>query len=161
MKADWAVNSHYICSWMVRRICKVVCIQVIIFLVRVANEKRSVQKSIWISHSDQFCSLNIVKERELIAFDSQSFIAKKFEKSFMSHRVSQSCAVAKTWKLLAPHWTTKASKVWFSYSHNCTMANGAVLHSVCQVWLSSGPQESFTDLHVLIRSATDDSQASR
>ena len=25
----------------------------------------------------------------------------------------------------------KTSKVWFSYSHNCTLANGAVFHSVC------------------------------
>ena len=32
--------------------------------------------------------------------------------------------------------TTKASKVWFSYSHNCTLTNGAVFHAVCQVWLS-------------------------
>ena len=36
---------------------------------------------------------------------------------------------------------TKASKVWFSYSHNCTLANGIVFHSVCQVWLSSCPPE--------------------
>ena len=28
-------------------------------------------------------------------------------------------------------WPTKASNVWFSYSHNCTFANGAVFHSVC------------------------------
>ena len=28
---------------------------------------------------------------------------------------------------------TKASKVWFSYSYNCTLANGAVFHSVCPV----------------------------
>ena len=68
--------------------------------------------------------------------------------------VSQSCAVAKsgkfwratgqsnlTYKRLA---ATKASKVWFSYSHNCTLSNGAVLHSVCQVWLSSGPPEYST-----------------
>ena len=34
---------------------------------------------------------------------------------------------------------TKASKVWFSYSGNCTLADGAVFHSVCQVWLSSAP----------------------
>ena len=31
---------------------------------------------------------------------------------------------------------TKASKVWFLYSHNCTLSNGAVFHVVCQVWLS-------------------------
>ena len=39
------------------------------------------------------------------------------------------------------HWTIKpdiqtarkASKVEFSYSHNCTLANVAVFHSVCQV----------------------------
>ena len=55
--------------------------------------------------------------------------------------VSQSCAVAKSgqfwratgqsnlaYKRLA---ATKASKVWFSHSHNCTLANGAVFHSVC------------------------------
>ena len=40
--------------------------------------------------------------------------------------------------------TTKASKVWFSCSHNCTLANGAVFHFVCHVWLSSGPPEYFT-----------------
>ena len=47
---------------------------------------------------------------------------------------------------LAYEWlaATKASKVWFSYSHNYTLANGAVFHSVCQVWLSSGPPELFT-----------------
>ena len=28
---------------------------------------------------------------------------------------------------------TKASKVWFSFSYNCTMASGGVFHSVCQV----------------------------
>ena len=39
---------------------------------------------------------------------------------------------------------TKASKVWFSYSHNCTLADGAVFHSVCQVRLSSGPSECVT-----------------
>ena len=27
---------------------------------------------------------------------------------------------------------SKASKVWFSYPHNCTLANRAVFHSVCQ-----------------------------
>ena len=26
---------------------------------------------------------------------------------------------------------TKAFKVWFSYSHNCNLANGAVFHSLC------------------------------
>ena len=40
--------------------------------------------------------------------------------------------------------TTKASKVWFSYSHNCTLDNGAVFCSVCPVRLSSGPPEFFT-----------------
>ena len=35
-----------------------------------------------------------------------------------------------TYKRLA---ATKASKVWFSYSHNCSFANGAVFHSVCQI----------------------------
>ena len=68
--------------------------------------------------------------------------------------VGVSCAVAKSeifWrangqsnladKRLA---ATKASKVWFSYSHNCTLASGAVFHSVCQVWLSRGPPEYFT-----------------
>ena len=68
--------------------------------------------------------------------------------------LSQSCAVAKSgnfwratgqsnlvYKRLA---ATKASKVWFSYSQNCTLANGAVFHSVCQVWSSSGPPEFFT-----------------
>ena len=39
---------------------------------------------------------------------------------------------------------TKASKVWCSYSHNCTLASRAVFHSVCQVWLSSGPLEFVT-----------------
>ena len=60
------------------------------------------------------------------------------------------------WKILAGNWnlaykwlaTTKAFKVWFkvwfSYSHNCTLASGAVCHSVCQVWLSSGPPGMFT-----------------
>ena len=67
---------------------------------------------------------------------------------------SQLCAVAtseKFWRAtgqsnLADKWlaATKASKVWFSYSHNCTLANGAVFHSVCQVWLSSDPPECFT-----------------
>ena len=61
-----------------------------------------------------------------------------------------------TWKSksLAGHWRikiciqmvteTKASKVWSSYWYNCTSANGAVFHSVCQVWLPSGPPEFFT-----------------
>ena len=29
-------------------------------------------------------------------------------------------------------------------SHNCTLANAAVFHSVCEVWLSSDPPEVFT-----------------
>ena len=33
----------------------------------------------------------------------------------------------------------KVYKVWFSYSHNCTLVSGTGFHSVCQVWLSSGP----------------------
>ena len=58
---------------------------------------------------------------------------------------SQSCAVAKrekfwqataqsnsTYKRLA---TTKAYKVWFSYSHSCSLANGAVFPSIWQVCL--------------------------
>ena len=67
---------------------------------------------------------------------------------------SQSCAVAKGrnfWRatgqsdlvhkrLTAP----KASKVWFSSSHNCTLSSGAVFHSVCQICLSSGPPEYST-----------------
>ena len=67
--------------------------------------------------------------------------------------ISQSCTVAKTEKyfwLATGQWNlsdkrlaaTKASKVWFSYSHNCTLSSGAIFHSVCQVWLSSGPPES-------------------
>ena len=72
--------------------------------------------------------------------------------------VSQSCAVAKSekfwratgqsnleYKRLA---TTKASKFWFSCSHNCQWSSLpfslSPLHSVCQVWLSSGFPELFT-----------------
>ena len=68
--------------------------------------------------------------------------------------VSQSCAVAnieKFWRAtgqpnLADRWlaATKASNFWFSYSHNCTLACGAVFHSVCQAWLSGGPPEVST-----------------
>ena len=36
-----------------------------------------------------------------------------------------------------------ATKVWFSYSHNCALSSGAVFHSLCQVWLSSGLPEVF------------------
>ena len=39
--------------------------------------------------------------------------------------------------------TTKTSKVQFSYSHTCTLTNEAVFHSVCQVWLPSGPPGYF------------------
>ena len=28
----------------------------------------------------------------------------------------------------------KSFQFWFSYSHNCTLANGAVFHSVCKAW---------------------------
>ena len=51
--------------------------------------------------------------------------------------VSQSCAVAfwrttgqsnSAYKRMA---ATKASKVWFAYSHNCTLANGVVFSSFC------------------------------
>ena len=68
--------------------------------------------------------------------------------------VSQSYAVAKSEQFLRATGqsnladkrlaATKASKVLFLYSHNCTVANGAVFHSVCQVWLSRGPSEYFT-----------------
>ena len=43
----------------------------------------------------------------------------------------QLCVVAKSEKFWRA--ATKASKVWFSYSCNYTLANGAVFHSVCQV----------------------------
>ena len=69
-----------------------------------------------------------------------------------SKQVSQSCTVTKSetfWQAtrqsnLVYKWmaATKASKVWCSYSHSCTAAIGAVFHSVCQVWLSSGLPES-------------------
>ena len=39
---------------------------------------------------------------------------------------------------------TKASNVWYSYSHNYTFASGAVFHAICKVWLTSGPPEYFT-----------------
>ena len=66
--------------------------------------------------------------------------------------VSQSCTVAKSenfwWATgqsnLAYNWLVATSKIWFLYSHNYTLANGAVFHSVCQVWLSSGPPEFLT-----------------
>ena len=52
------------------------------------------------------------------------------------------------WQILADHctiWvdkrlaTRKAYLVWLSYLHNCTLANAASFHSVCQDWLSSDP----------------------
>ena len=65
--------------------------------------------------------------------------------------ISQSCAVPKSehfwratgqsnlaYKRLA---ATKASKVWFSYSHNCTLSNGAVFNSLCYICLSSNQPE--------------------
>ena len=71
--------------------------------------------------------------------------------------VSQSCAVAKSGKLWRTTGqsslaykrlaATKASKVWFSYSHNCTLSNRAIFHSVCQVCLSSGPPEYSTFIY--------------
>ena len=61
----------------------------------------------------------------------------------LNEPVSQSCAVAtneQIWRAAGQSNVayerlagTKASKVWFSYAHNCAMANGAVFHSVCQV----------------------------
>ena len=47
-------------------------------------------------------------------------------------------------KILTGSWIIKLgiqtlSK--FLYSHNWTLTNGAVFHSVCQVWFSSGPPE--------------------
>ena len=60
--------------------------------------------------------------------------------------VSQSCPVAKSekfWQAMAQSYlmyerlaATKASNVWFPYSHNCTVTSEAVFHSVRQVWLS-------------------------
>ena len=68
--------------------------------------------------------------------------------------VSQSCAVAennKFWRATGQSnltydrlATPKASKVWFSYSHTCTLVNGAVFHSVWQDWLCSGQPEFVT-----------------
>ena len=73
---------------------------------------------------------------------------------FLKKPVLQSCAVPKNekfWRATGQSnlaykrlVATKASKVWFSYSHNCTLANGAVFHCIYQVWLSSGPSEIFT-----------------
>ena len=71
--------------------------------------------------------------------------------------VSKSCTVVKNRKI-KKLWratgqsnsahkrltATRASKVGFLYSYNCTLVNGAVFHSVCQVWLSSGPPEFVT-----------------
>ena len=59
--------------------------------------------------------------------------------------VSQSCAATRSLKFWwATVYSNLASKVWFLYSHICTFTNGAVFHSVCQVWLSSGLPEFFT-----------------
>ena len=61
----------------------------------------------------------------------------------MYKSVSQPCAVAKSeqfWRVIGQSnlsdkrlAATKASKDWFSYSHNYTSANGAVFHSFGQV----------------------------
>ena len=71
---------------------------------------------------------------------------------FDNNAVSQSFTVAKSetfWRATGQSnlvykqvAATKASKVWFSYSHNCTLASGAVFHYVCQVSLSSGQWNS-------------------
>ena len=71
--------------------------------------------------------------------------------SKLNEQVPQSCTAVEIKKLLwttgqsnlAYKWlgATKASKVWFSYSYNCTLASGAVFHFACQVWLSSGLPE--------------------
>ena len=45
-----------------------------------------------------------------------------------------------------------SARVWFSYPHNCTLANRAVFHSVCQVWLSRGPTE-FSLLRMTVKLA--------
>ena len=48
--------------------------------------------------------------------------------------LSQSCAVAKSLFYHPVQTAGRTTKVsTFLYSHNCTLANGAVLHSVCQV----------------------------
>ena len=71
----------------------------------------------------------------------------------MGAPVSESCAVVakseKFWRATRQSNLTherlsavKASKVWFcSHVRSCFLAYGAVFHSVCQVWLSSGPPE--------------------
>ena len=41
-------------------------------------------------------------------------------------------------------WLQQKLLKFLFYSHNCTLACGAVFHSVCQVWLSSGPPEFFS-----------------
>ena len=54
------------------------------------------------------------------------------------HRLGIQTASRKHHERLA---AIKTSKIWFPYSHNCTLSNGTVFHSVCQIWLSSGPPE--------------------
>ena len=41
-------------------------------------------------------------------------------------------------------WPQQKLLKFLFYSYNCTLASGAVFHSVCQVWFSSGPPEFFS-----------------
>ena len=115
-----------------------------------------------------FCNLIIIVDsmKHLIKYyqliktvnlQSNCLVSSAHESTAVNKPVSQSSAAATVtgenfwqatgqsnlaYKQLA---ATKASKVCLLlYSHNCTLANGAVFHSVCQVWLSSGPPEIVT-----------------
>ena len=69
----------------------------------------------------------------------------------LSYKLIGACAGAKSEKFW---WATgqsnlaykrlTATKTLVSYSHNFTLASGAVFNYVCQVWLSSGRRLAFT-----------------
>ena len=98
------------------------------------------------THGDHVCRVSVLVVILLLV--SSLFVyclGQKCSTSSWNKPVSPSCAVAKseqswrvigqsnlTYKRLA---ATKASKVWFSYSHNCTLVSRAVIHSACQVCL--------------------------
>ena len=66
------------------------------------------------------------------------------KKLFRTYRpVSQSCAVAKreNFQGATAIQTASRNKSLFSCSHNCTLASGALVNSVCHVCLSSGLPE--------------------
>ena len=82
-----------------------------------------------------FCLYNI--------YSSNNMVLSQFHNHVQALKVNNSSGPLDNQTWHANGWPQQ-NLPKFSYSHNSTLANRAVFHSVCQVWSSSGLPEYFT-----------------